>query len=86
MAAGSLYPVQRLGLAEPGPVEAIEGDQGETDHRHDETTGHVILVSDVTHQFGQDRTAHDGHDDVGGCPFRPGTQTDKCRGRRWWGT
>ena len=81
MSAGSFHFVQRLGLAEFGPVEAIERDQGETDHGDDERAGHVILVSDGPHEFGQDGAAHDGHDNVGGSPFRAGAETMNAEGK-----
>jgi hypothetical protein len=73
--------MQRLSLAELGPIETVKGHKGKAEQRHDKTTGHVVFVSDGSHQFGQDRPPHDCHDNVGGGFFRPGAQAKNAEGK-----
>src|ERR1035437_4527906 len=81
MAAGCTYAVQGLGSAEYGPAITVQGDEGEADHRDDETVGTVVVVGYGPHQLGQDRPAHDAHNDIGGGAFRPCAQAENAEGK-----
>jgi hypothetical protein len=66
-------------LAETGPVEAVEGDQGEADHGHGEAARHIPLVGHGAHEFRQDGAAHDGHDDEGRRLLRTRAQAENAQ-------
>ena len=74
MAAHRAAAGHRLALAQFRPGVTVEAHEGEADHRHDEGPRHAIKVADMAHQLGQDRAAHDGHDDEGRGLLRPRAQ------------
>ena len=72
--------VERFGVAQRGPGEAVEGDGDEAAHRHGEAAGHVVEIGDVSHQLGHHGAAHDRHDDEGRGLFRLRSQAENPQG------
>ena len=60
--AGGRNARHTFGVAQPRPCESIERDEGEAEHRHNETARKIVAVGNRAHHFRQDCAAHDGHD------------------------
>src|SRR5690242_8166840 len=53
MTRGNSHSSQRFRLAELRPVERVESNEYEAEHRHDKTARHIEFIRYVAHELGQ---------------------------------
>src|ERR1700674_1047421 len=72
--------VHALRAAKFRPEETIGCDDREAEHRHNKTTREIVFVSHGAHHLRENGSAHDRHDNEGGCFLRFLAKTEDAEG------